>query len=164
MSPGWAAVVTSTDKSMPAAPADSEGRGCSDADAPQLSPMLGMLHYPTAGARTWASEADKVRSSPHANRILANALSEISRELRLFLGRAWRTHGSRRASTMYWSGGAIGETLAESPAPSSSAMTISGATRILPGGPRRAAGLKSTTSSLPPVSYTHLTLPTSDLV
>ena len=40
MSPGRAAVVTSTDKSMPAAPANSAGRGCSDADAPQLSRML----------------------------------------------------------------------------------------------------------------------------
>jgi hypothetical protein len=41
MSPGRAAVVTSTDKSMPAAPANSGGCGCSDADAPQLSRMLG---------------------------------------------------------------------------------------------------------------------------
>jgi hypothetical protein len=40
MSSGWAAVVTSTDKSMPAAPASSGGCGCSDADAPQLSLML----------------------------------------------------------------------------------------------------------------------------
>ena len=40
MSPGRAAVVTSTDKSMPAAPADSGACGDSDADAPQLSRML----------------------------------------------------------------------------------------------------------------------------
>ena len=45
MSPGRAAVVTSTDKSMPAAPANSGGCGCSDADAPQLSRMLGLLLY-----------------------------------------------------------------------------------------------------------------------
>ena len=46
MSPGWAAVVTSTDKSMPAAPANSGGCGCSDADAPQLSRMLDLLIDP----------------------------------------------------------------------------------------------------------------------
>jgi hypothetical protein len=40
MPPGRAAVVTSTDKSMPAAPANSGGCGDSDADAPQLSRML----------------------------------------------------------------------------------------------------------------------------
>ena len=40
MPSGRAAVVTSTDKSMPAAPANSGGCGCSDADAPQLSRML----------------------------------------------------------------------------------------------------------------------------
>ena len=43
MPSGRAAVVTSTDKSMPAAPADSGGCGDSDADAPQLSRMLDKL-------------------------------------------------------------------------------------------------------------------------
>lgn len=63
---------------------------------------------------------------------------------------ASRPHGRLWPSTMYWSGRAIGDTRASRPAPSSSAMTASGARRMLVGGPRCALGLKSTMNSLPP--------------
>jgi hypothetical protein len=80
MSPGRAAVVTSTDKSMPASPADSGGCGCSDADAPQLSRMLArhIRHVQIqALTRRWSAESGAARffliSAIDRNRLAATS-------------------------------------------------------------------------------------------